>query len=376
MLKRILPSVLIAAIANPAQAAAIRLISAFPHLTFVRPLAMAAPAGSDRLYVVEQRGVIRVFPDRADAKSAKVFLDLRDRLIAAGNEEGLLGLAFDPDFAHNGEFYVNYTAPHPLRTVIARFHADPARPDAADPKSEKVILTFRQPSPIHNGGQLAFGPDGDLYIGVGDGGPEDDPQHVAQNPKLLLGKWLCLDVHHPADGKPYGIPADNPYRGNHQGYRPEIAAIGLRNPWRFSYDAESRRWYCGDVGQDRYEEIDRLEKGRNYGWSRMEGDACFRPRIGCNQRGLTRPIFTYSHAVGQCIIGGYVYRGPTMKALTGDYVYADFVNGRVWALRDDGHGAVHNRLLLSSHLNIASFGEDARRELYALAFDGRIYRFQ
>ncbi|HEY9721258.1 MAG TPA: PQQ-dependent sugar dehydrogenase [Oscillatoriaceae cyanobacterium] len=376
MLRAGLPLLLIAALAHSDPAPEIRLVPAFPALRFERPVAMAAPAGSDRLYVVEQRGVIRVFPDRADAKSAAVFLDLRDRVIASGNEEGLLGLAFDPDFAKNGYFYVNYTAPNPLRTVIARFNVDPHRLDRAKPGSEKVILTFRQPSAIHNGGQMAFGPDGNLYVGTGDGGPENDPHRVAQNRASLLGKWLCLDVAHPADGKPYGIPRDNPFKNNRSGYRPEIAAYGLRNPWRFSYDPETRRWYCGDVGQDRIEEIDLLEKGGNFGWSLTEGDSCFRPRVGCDTTGLAMPIFSYSHKVGQCIIGGYVYRGKAVPALRGDYVYADFVNGRIWALHYDGHRVTHNRLLENSRLNIASFGEDANRELYALAFDGRIYRFR
>jgi glucose/arabinose dehydrogenase len=347
---------------------AVSLVRAFPRLAFVRPLDLQADHAG-HLCVVEQRGTIRRFAEVPDPAAAAPYLDLRDRVTAAENEEGLLGLAFDPDFKRNRAFYVNYTAPHPLRTVISRFHEVNGKGDA---RTEEVLLTFRQPYENHNGGCLQFGPDGYLYVGTGDGGSGGDPQHNGQNRKVLLGKMLRLDVRRPGR---YAIPPDNPYAGNRNGWRPEIWAYGLRNPWRYSFDAQTGLLYCADVGQNRVEEVDIIKRGGNYGWSVMEGSECFQA-ASCNQKGLELPIAEYHHDAGQSITGGYVYRGPGVPGLQGAYVYADFVSGKVWQLRYAGGKVQARGLLLESHLNISSFGQGSDRELYATAFDGHVYRFR
>ncbi len=350
--------------------------NAFPKLSFNRPVDLQhAGDGSGRLFVVEQEGRVLVFPDNPSVETAEVFLDIRDRVNDEGNEEGLLGLAFHPSYESNGWFYVNYTASNPRRTVIARYSVSGADPSKADPASEQIILTFAQPYSNHNGGQLAFGPDGFLYIGTGDGGSGGDPQNNAQNRASLLGKLLRIDVDHPQGGKAYGIPADNPFANNSSGGAEEVYAWGLRNPWRFSFDPATGRLWAGDVGQNRYEEVDIIEKGRNYGWRIMEGFACYNPQSGCDQTGLTKPIVEYGRDQGASITGGHVYRGPTVPELNGKYIYADFVTGRIWGLTYNGPADFTNELILNSGKNIASFGVDERGELYLCSFDGSIYRF-
>ncbi|QXD17100.1 PQQ-dependent sugar dehydrogenase [Rhodocaloribacter litoris] len=347
---------------------------AFPNLTFSRPVDLQhAGDGSGRLFVVEQAGVIRVFENRTGVASAATFLDIRDRVNDSGNEEGLLGLAFHPDFATNGFFFVNYTATNPRRTVIARFSVDPDDPDRADPASETVILEVEQPFSNHNAGQLAFGPDGYLYVGLGDGGSAGDPLGHGQNPATLLGALLRLDVDHPDPERNYGIPDDNPFVGQ-AGFREELYAYGFRNPWRFSFDPATGRLWLADVGQNAWEEVDLVEKGGNYGWNVMEGTHCFNPPSGCDDTGLIPPVWEYDHSLGASITGGYVYRGAAVPELAGKYVYADFISGRVWALTYDGTRATSEQLLDTS-LGIASFGLDEQGELYLCAFDGRIYRF-
>jgi glucose/arabinose dehydrogenase len=348
-----------------------RLEVAFPGLSFSRPVDLQDPGDdSGRLFVVEQAGVIRVFPNSPGASSADVFLDIHALVDDTGNEEGLLGLAFHPDFGNNGFFYVNYTASEPDRTVIARYRTDPRQPGRADPASAVEILSFEQPFSNHNGGQLAFGPDGYLYIAVGDGGSGGDPLGHAQNRATLLGSLLRIDVDSPAGGRPYGIPPDNPYAGNTQGWREEIFAYGLRNPWRFSFDPPTGRLWAADVGQNAYEEIDLIVAGGNYGWNLMEGDHCYL-EANCDSTGLIPPVWEYDHSQGQSVTGGHVVHGSS--TLGGAYVYADFVSGRIWALRLDGQGRPANELLLDSGLNISSFGLDAAGGLYLCAFDGRIY---
>lgn len=350
----------------------IRLDVAFPNLSFTRPVDFQVPDDeSGRIFVVEQAGVIRVFPNSPDAADAEVFLDIRDRVNDSGNEEGLLGLAFHPDFADNGTFFVDYTAEGPRRTVIAKYQVDPADPDRALAESEEVILEVEQPYSNHNGGQIVFGPDGYLYITLGDGGSGGDPQDNAEDPTKLLGSILRIDVD---SGDPYSIPPDNPFAGNTQGYQEEIFAYGLRNPWRISFDPETGRLWAGDVGQNRYEEIDIIEIGGNYGWDIMEGLHCFEPQSGCNQDGLIPPIWEYPHSEGSSVTGGFVYRGADVPELEGRYVYGDFTSGKVWAIAYDGNNA-QNEEILDTNLNISSFGVDSNRELYVLAFDGRIYRF-
>lgn len=354
---------------------AIGLEEAFPSLTFVRPLDLQAPHdGTNRMFVVEQAGKVFVFPNDPAVPSAKVFLDIRSRVNSQGNEEGLLGLAFHPGFASNGFFFVNYTASNPRRTVIARFRVRPDDPNAADPSSAVVILEFDQPFSNHNGGQLVFGPDGRLYIGAGDGGSAGDPYGNGQSLNTLLGKILRIDVDAPSDGRQYSIPADNPFV--QPGRRGEIFAYGLRNPWRFSFDPPTGRLWAADVGQDAIEEVDIIERGKNYGWNVMEGESCFHPSRNCDTTGLVLPVWQYTHALGVSVTGGYVYRGARRPDLTGAYLYADYGSGRIWSLRIDGAGRRTNVELMHTHMPIASFGVDASSELYLCVFDGKIYRFK
>lgn len=365
---------------SQAQQAPFEVVAAFPALPrFEQPVDLQAPPnGSNRLFVVEQPGRIRAFDNDAGAAAAPVFLDLTGRVLFGG-EQGLLGLAFHPRYAENGYFYVNYTAGNPRRTVIARYRADPADPARAEVASEQVLLEVAQPFSNHNGGQLAFGPDGYLYAALGDGGSGGDPQGHGQNRATLLGAILRLDVDRAEGGRAYAIPPDNPFVGalcGPAGCREEIYAYGLRNPWRMSFDPPTGVLWAGDVGQGSYEEIDRIERGANYGWNRMEGFHCFPIGSSCDQAGLTLPVFEYDHSRGdRSITGGYVYRGPGVPELTGRYVYADFVSGRIWALRTDT-APVQNALLADTDLSIASFGTDAVGELYVLAFDGRLYRLR
>jgi glucose/arabinose dehydrogenase len=347
---------------------------AFPHLTFNQPVGIYSPGdGTNRLFVVEQPGVIRVFENSENVAVPQVFLDIGDHVLFGG-EQGLLGLAFHPNYKVNGYFYVDYVADNPLRTVIARYQVITDNPNQADPNSELVILTVEQPFPNHKGGQLAFGKDGYLYIGLGDGGSGGDPLGNGQNRSTLLGKILRVDVNSPSAGRNYGIPSDNPFVGNSFDYREEIYAYGLRNPWRFSFDPANGKLWVGDVGQDRMEEIDVVEKGKNYGWNIMEGTLCYDPASGCNQTGLEIPVWTYSHNEGNAVVGGYVYHGSMLPELSGSYVYGDYGSGKIWALQYNGTGTPSNTLLVSSNLTISSFGLDNLSELYICAFDGKIYR--
>jgi glucose/arabinose dehydrogenase len=346
---------------------------AFPKLSFTRPVDLQhANDNSNRLFVVEQEGIISVFKNETSSASKKTFLDIRNQVEDSGNEEGLLGLAFHPQYKTNGFFYVNYTASNPDRTVISRFKAS-ANADAADPSSEEVILTFPQPYSNHNGGQVSFGPDGYLYIAVGDGGSGGDPQGHGQNLKTLLATILRIDVNKQESGKKYGIPTDNPFAGNKSGYKEEIYAYGLRNPWRLSFDPVTKKLWTGDVGQNAYEEIDIIEKGGNYGWNSMEGKHCFEPKRNCNQQGLKLPVWEYPRSEGVSITGGFVYRGPSLPELKGKYIYADYGSGKIWALDASNVSNPVNTLLMESDLSVASFGVDPKNELYICAFDGKIY---
>jgi glucose/arabinose dehydrogenase len=347
---------------------------AFPHLTFTLPVGIYSPGDeTNRLFVVEQAGVIRVFENSENAAASQVFLDISNHVLFGG-EQGLLGLAFHPNYNVNGYFYVDYVADNPRRTVIARYQVMANNPNQADPKSELVILTVEQPFSNHKGGQLAFGKDSYLYIGLGDGGSGGDPLGNGQNRSTLLGKILRVDVNSPSAGRNYGIPSDNPFVGNSLGYKEEIYAYGLRNPWRFSFDSADGKLWVGDVGQDRMEEIDIVEKGKNYGWNIMEGTLCYNPASGCNQTGLEMPVWTYTHDVGNAVIGGYVYHGSMLPELSGSYVYGDYGSGKIWALQINGTGTPSNTLLANSNLTISSFGLDSLNELYICAFDGKIYR--
>lgn len=340
---------------------------AFPNLSFERPVALVH-AGDDRLFVVEQAGRIYVFDNDPLVENKTLFLDITDNVSNAGNEEGLLGLAFHPDYLENGHFFLDYSASEPRRSVLSRFSVNQSDHDRADPGSEKVFLEVDQPYSNHNGGHLAFGPDGFLYWALGDGGSSGDPEGHGQNRSTLLGSILRLDVDKAGNGTAYSIPADNPYAGNEEGFREEIFAYGLRNPWRFSFDNLTGDLWAADVGQNRYEEVNLVVKGGNYGWRVMEGSHCYDPGTGCDQSGLERPVWVYDHKVGYSITGGHVYRGQALSELQGAYVYGDFGTGRIWALKLV-EGEYVNEGLFSSNLNIASFGVDLNNVLYVVAFD-------
>lgn len=354
---------------------AYRVEVAFPNLSFDQPVGLYnAGDGSNRVFVVERKGVIQVFENSENVTFPTVFLDITDRVISADTEEGLLGLAFHPHFSSNGFFYVDYTAPSPLRTVIARYSIIQGSLNQADKNSEQVLLEVLQPFSNHNGGQLVFGPDGYLYIALGDGGSGGDPEGNAQNRTSLLGKILRIDVDKTSGDLKYGIPSDNPFVGNTEGYREEIFAYGLRNPWRFSFDITTGWLWAADVGQNRVEEADIIESGKNYGWNIMEGNLCYNPQQGCNQTGLQQPIWTYGHDQGFSVTGGFVYRGSRLTELTGWYIYGDYGSGRIWALQYDGVNAAVNKELVKTDLSITSFGFDEQNELYICDFTGKIYR--
>lgn len=352
------------------------IVEAFPNLSFDRPLNIQhAGDETNRLFVEEQSGLIYVFVNDEQTSEKTVFLDISERVTDRQNEQGLLGLAFHPEYESNGYFYVNYTAAGSGDTIISRFSVSDNNPDQADPGSELEILTFNQPFGNHNGGHLAFGPDGYLYISVGDGGGAGDPNQNAQNRTTLLGSILRIDIDDSADEKQYGIPDDNPYAGNDEGYREEIFAYGLRNPWRFSFDTETGNLWAGDVGQNNREEIHIIENGLNYGWNIIEGSQCYQSS-NCDKTGLELPVFEYSHSNGnQSVTGGYVYRGPSFQQLEGYYIYADFISGRIWALNSSDINNPENTELIQAGFNISSFGTDQNNELYICGFDGKIYRF-
>ena len=340
---------------------------AFPNLIFSQPIGiLSAGDNSGRLFVVEQAGKIMVFQNSAGTTSSTVFLDITDRVLFGG-EQGLLGLAFHPNFIGNGYFYLNYVASNPTRTVIARYSASKGTPNVADKTSEIILLEIPQPFANHKGGQIAFGTDGYLYIGMGDGGSGGDPLGNGQNRSVLLGKILRIDVNLSSEGRAYRVPDDNPFVGNVLGYREEIYAWGFRNPWRFSFDSATGKLWVGDVGQDRIEEIDVVERGKNYGWNVMEGTLSY---IGGNLTGLELPLYEYGHNLGNAIIGGYVYHGSNAPELAGSYIYGDYGSGRIWALATNGS----NSQLVASGLTISSFGIDENKELCICAFDGKIYR--
>jgi glucose/arabinose dehydrogenase len=323
------------------------------------------------IFITEQRGVIYNFSAN-NSQQADIFLDITDRVNRGGNEEGLLGLAFDPDYQENGYFYVYYSAADPSRSVLSRFSLDEENTDVADPESEVIIMEVEQPYSNHNAGQLAFGPDGYLYIGLGDGGGAGDPEGNGQNLGTVLGSILRIDVSGLSAPGDYEIPADNPFVGT-EGAQEEIWAFGLRNPWRFSFDSETGLLWAGDVGQSSWEEIDIITKGANYGWNIMEGSHCYPPSTGCNQSGLTLPVVEYDHTQGCSVTGGYVYRGDQIASLQGYYIYGDYCSGNIWALAYNGSFVTENILLAESELSITSFGEDLAGNLYILDRQGGIY---
>jgi glucose/arabinose dehydrogenase len=342
---------------------------------FRRPLLVAhAGDGSNRLFVVEQFGRIYILEN--SQRRAEPFLDIGDKITTAGNEQGLLGLAFHPDYKNNGLFFVNYSRAEDGDNVIERYQVS-SDPNIADPNSAKTLLTIDGLERNHNGGMLAFGPDGYMYIATGDGGGGGDPHGPIGNGQALntlLGKLLRIDVN--ADT--YTIPADNPFAGRSDALA-EIWAYGLRNPWRFSFDRATGDLYIADVGQGAYEEIDfqaaSSRGGENYGWRIMEGTDCYRPSTDCDLTGLVMPIYAYSHDNGCSVTGGYVYRGKQFPWLDGQYIFADYCTGIVWATARDAGGQWSTRAVTKFDDTISSFGEDEQGELYVVGHgSGTVYK--
>lgn len=336
---------------------------------FRQPLLLThATDGSGRIFVVGQNGDIQIIEN--GAPRAEAFLDITERVGSSGNEQGLLGLAFHLDYENNGIFFVHYTDLNG-DTVISRFQVS-GDANVADPSSETILLQYDQPYPNHNGGQIEFGPDGYLYIGLGDGGSGGDPHGNGQSLETLLGKILRIDVN---SGPPYGIPGDNPFVNG--GGLPEIWAYGLRNPWRFSFDRATGNMFIGDVGQGEWEEIDFLPAGivggANFGWNYLEGT---HPYEGEAPEGLITPVTEYNHGSGCSVTGGYVYRGAALPEWQGVYLYGDFCSGQIFGLVQHEDGTWESRPLFSTDFQITSFGEDESGELYVLDRGGGVYQLQ
>ncbi len=354
----------------------IKLVTAFPKLRFSQPLYLtAAPDNSNRIFVVQKGGKILVFPNNPQVTSAKVFLDISKKIYPYG-ERGLLGLAFQPDYAKSGIFYVYYSTPGTHYSIVARYKVSSKDKDLADPNSEQIIFRLKQPYGNHNGGMIAFGPDQMLYIGLGDGGSGGDPKDNGQNLGTLFAAILRID---PKNSTTYSIPKDNPFAGNTKGWKQEIWAYGLRNPWRFSFDRKTGDLWAGDVGQNAVEEIDLITKGGNYGWRLMEGNR----RYGSSKhKAPTPPIppvidILQSTGLARSITGGYVYRGSKIQNLIGKYLYGDYVTGNIWVLEyDKAKKKVLSNTKVARLSSLDSFGEDQNGELYAISLSGSIMRIE
>jgi len=361
---------------QPQVEAGISIERVFPRLRFERPVFLTgANDGTDRLFVVEQAGVIRVFENGEDPRSSEVFLDISANTSRRGNEEGLLGLAFHPDFEENGSFFVHYSSSNPDKVGrVSRFRVSKDDPNHCDPSTEEVLLSQAQPWRNHNGGSLAFGPDGYLYVSFGDGGAANDPRGSGQDLSTWLGAILRVDVDAPAKGKRYGVPADNPFVEEPEDAAPEIWAFGLRNVWRFSFDRSTGDLWAGDVGQNSVEEIDLIRRGGNYGWRIFEANELF-DRSGSLSRGEhIPPVATYGRSEGISVTGGYVYRGSRYPSMRGSYFFGDYASGNLWRTRRAEGLEYETELVRRTGRSIASFGEDDGGELFILSFDGGVYR--
>ncbi len=356
---------------------AVKAVRAFPELKFRRPVLLTnAGDGTNRIFVCSQPGKIFVFPNKPDVEEADTFLDWEKKTIYKDEEfeEGILGLAFHPKFKTNGEFFMYYTeVPH--ISVISRFKVSKSDPNKADPASEEQILRIPQPYWNHNGGTICFGPDGYLYIGLGDGGAGNDPHKNGQNPKTMLGKILRIDVDHKDAGKNYAIPKDNPWAGQ-AGAAPEAFAMGIRNTWRMSFDRKTGTLWQADVGQDLWEEINIITKGGNYGWNLREGLHKFKDGSDAKPE-LIEPVWEYHHTIGKSITGGVVYRGKKVPELDGCYLYGDFVSGKLWGLKYDEKAkkVAVNYLLQGDNLPVMTYGEDESGEVYFTTPFGQIFTF-
>lgn len=327
-------------------------------------------AGDSRLFITLQRGQVVIWDGTRILPQP--FLDIRP-LVLSGGERGLLSIAFHPQYAQNGFFFVNYTNLQG-HTVVARYRVSASDPNRADPSSARQVLFIEQPFANHNGGQLQFGPEGYLYVGMGDGGSGGDPGNRAQSLNTLLGKMLRIDVN----AEPYAVPSSNPFLAT-PGALPELWAYGLRNPWRFSFDRATGDLWIADVGQGTTEEVDFQPAasigGENYGWRRMEGSRCFSPSTNCNTGNLVLPVIEYGHSGGACsVTGGYVYRGSRSPRLSGQYLYGDFCDGIIRAGTRQPDGRVTSRQLLDTNFFISTFGEDFLGEVYVADYAGAIYR--
>jgi glucose/arabinose dehydrogenase len=336
---------------------------------FNLPLDLEQPNdNSGRLFAVEQGGTIRIIQNGAVLPQA--FLDISSKVINQG-EMGLLGITFHPGFQANRKFYVNYVrdAGGQFQSVIAEYLVSATNPNQADPASERILLTVDQVNNFtnHKAGQLAFGPDGFLYFGLGDGGGSGDPFGHGQNTQILLGKLMRIDVNSTSAGKPYAIPPDNPFVAG--GGLPEIYAIGFRNPWRFSFDRNSGRLFVADVGESKFEEIDIVQKGGNYGWNTMEAGHCFNPPANCNMTGLSLPIVEISHPEAEAVIGGFVYHGTALPGMQGQYIFGD-LSGKIWSLTETAPNTFTRTTLATPGFAISSFGQDSAGELYVVDISG------
>ena len=340
----------------------IQLVSVLPAGQLFKPVYLTH-AFDERIFVVEQVGTIRIMLN--DELLPDPFLDIQDRVNSNANEQGLLSVAFHPAYGENGRFYLNYTD-SAGSTVIASYQVQPDNPNLADPNSEQILMSIGQPYNNHNGGQIKFGPDGYLYIGMGDGGSAGDPDNNGQTFTTLLGNMLRIDVDAGNENFAYGVPASNPFVDD-DAVRNEIWATGLRNPWRFSFDRLNGDLFITDVGQNAWEEVNyqpiNSGGGQNYGWNWYEGTHCYAD--GCDPTGLTPPIFEYNHSDGCSITGGYIYRGEAYPALWGNYLFTDYCTGNVWSIvQVDGQW--QSAIVENTGRLVASFGEDANGELYAL----------
>ncbi|WP_345687951.1 family 16 glycoside hydrolase [Novipirellula caenicola] len=374
-------------------------VLAFPNLQWdqwdavddagqVRPLRLIeltyAKGMPERLYTISQRGMIWTFENKPDVTESQLVLDLREKVYdwqkRGANEQGLLGLAMHPEFKSNRKFYVYYSLADAKKSIISCFTMSKDNPHQADPESEVVLMEIDQPFQNHNGGSIEFGPDGYLYIGLGDGGLRNDPYEAGQDLSKILGKILRIDVDNAGDGKAYAIPADNPFV-NTSGALPEIYAYGLRNPWRIAFDPASGRLWAGDVGQELWEEVDVITKGGNYGWSSREGTHPFGNQpVPESVSEPIEPVWEYDHEIGKSITGGRVYRSDRNADLNGKYIYADYVTGSVWALSYDPETgkATRNDQVIPDSIPVLAFGQDAAGEVYYLTNSVRgecIYRF-